>query len=74
MARKIIVPIVFIIDVACSQCECRREAMHAHRLEDGKTYRILNEKDCVKCSHPMKQHQFVRESKSKAQKMRDGEI
>lgn len=73
MDRKIEVPILFTIDIACSLCSCRREAVHAHRLVDGKSY-VFETENCDNCSHRMEAHVFVRDTKSDFEKQRDGEI
>jgi hypothetical protein len=73
MNQKIIVPILFTVDVSCAACSCKREAVRAHRLPDGETY-VFDDQTCGSCSHQMKEHRFVRNTKSQFEKKRDREI
>ena len=73
MVKPVIeVPILYTIDVACRDCDCKK-AVHAHKLVPSGAYSVKEEKPCS-CEHAWGRHEYVRQTKSKAQKKRDGEI
>ena len=65
-------PVMYTIDVACEDCDCKK-AVHAHKLMPSGAYSVQEERVCL-CEHSWGRHKYVRDTKSKAQKKRDGEI
>lgn len=65
-------PVMYTIDVACEDCDCKK-AVHAHKLMPSGAHSVQEEKVCS-CQHPWGRHKYVRDTKSKAQRKRDGEI
>ena len=73
MGKTVIeVPILYTIDVTCQDCSCKK-AVHAHKLVPSGRYTVQEEKACS-CGHAWPRHEYVRQTKSKTQKKRDGEI
>jgi hypothetical protein len=66
------VPILYTVDVACRDCDCKK-AVHAHKLEPSGRYTVQEDKLCS-CGNGWPRHEFVRQTKSKAQMKRDREI